>query len=294
MADRTARQTWTLHTQSQVASISKQFVAACALIVVEHGILALDDEVSRWLPSAGAAWDGVTVRHLLTHTSGISHWGDQAGFDASAPTPADERLRLLLAAPHGRPGESFRYSSPGYVVLSAMLTRAAGRPYSELVRELVITPLGLAETQLVSPGSGPVALGYRHGEPVPPWPLGTMPGTGDIWSTAPDLARFIAALHTGALLTPPAQALLHDAGVPIPVSTGDARVRADAYAAGHFVGTVDGKPAYLHPGDNPGYQSLALWLPDSSTVVVVLSNDEADDLELAATESLHDADQQWR
>lgn len=283
-ADRAADRPWTTGTRSQVASISKQFVAACALVLVDRGVLGLDDPVSRHLPGAGPAWDDVTVRQLLTHSSGMSHWGDHPGFAPSAPTPADERLRLFLAARRSGAGE-FRYSSPGYVVLSAMLAAAAGRPYERLAQDLVIEPLGLTATSLGSPGTGPAALGYRAGESVPSWDLGSMPGTGDVWSTVADLARFVAALHTGELLPPSVQVLLHEVRVPYADSS-DSRVRASAYAAGHFVGTVDGQPACLHPGDNPGYQSLALWLPETSTTVVALSNDEADDIESVAADAV--------
>ena len=260
-----------------MASISKQFVAGCALVLVARGELGLDDPVSRHLAAAGSEWDGANVGQLLTHSSGMSHWGDRAGFAPPAPTPSAERLRLFLAAPRSGAGE-FRYSSPGYVVLSAVLAAVAGRSYEHVARELVLEPLGLTATSLGSPGTVPVARGYRAGEPVPSWDLGSMPGTGDVWSTVADLARFVTALHTGELLPPAVQPLLHDVRVPY-ADPGDSRVRASAYAVGHFVGTIDGRPACLHPGDNPGYQSLAAWLPDSATTVVVLSNDEADDIE---------------
>jgi CubicO group peptidase (beta-lactamase class C family) len=290
-ADPAAGGAWTVHTQSQVASISKQFVAACALILVDRGTLQLDGPISRYLPGAGPAWDDISVRQLLTHTAGMTHWSDQPGFDPSTPLRADERLRLFLASPRpASPGEAFRYSSPGYVVLSAVLAAAARQPYERLCRELVITPLGLDETHLGAPGAGPVALGYRQGERVASWDLGAMPGTGDIWSTAVDLARFVSALHTGNLLPPAAQSLLHNVRIPTPVPKSDARIRCHEYAAGHFVGTVNGQSAYLHPGDNPGYQSLAVWLPGSSTAMVLLSNEETADLESLAADAVRQAD----
>jgi CubicO group peptidase (beta-lactamase class C family) len=146
--------------------------------------------------------------------------------------------------------------------------------------------LDLAHTYFNSPGPGPVASGYREGEPVEPWDLGSMPGTGDVWSTADDLAQFVSALHTGGLLPPAAQSWLHGVAVPTPASSSDPRIQGLGYAAGHFIGTVDGQLAYIHPGDNPGYQSLALWLPDSSTAIVVLSNEETADLESIATRQL--------
>jgi CubicO group peptidase (beta-lactamase class C family) len=287
IADRTRGQAWTASTQSQVASISKQIVAASALILVVRGVLDLDDPICRHLPLAGPSWDDVSVRHLMTHTSGMGHWGDQPGFDPSRPTPADERLRLFFASPRTRrAGEAFHYSSPGYIVLSAVLAAAARQPYAALARELVVTPLNLSETQVFSPGLGPVALGYRDGEPVDSWDLASMPGTGDVWSTAEDLARLVSALHSGDLLPPAAQLLLHTVAVPTQVSPSRSRIEAVGYAAGHFIGTVDGQLAYIHPGDNPGYQSLALWLPGSSTAIVILSNEETGDVESVATQML--------
>jgi CubicO group peptidase (beta-lactamase class C family) len=115
-----------------------------------------------------------------------------------------------------------------------------------------------------------------------------MPGTGDVWSTAGDLARFLSALHSGQLLPSTVQPLLHQLRVPHPNSS-EGSIRASAYGAGHFIGTVDGHRARLHPGDNPGYQSLAVWLPETSTVAVVLSNDEAVDIETTALSALREA-----
>jgi CubicO group peptidase (beta-lactamase class C family) len=290
LADRSTGRAWTMDTQSQVASISKQFVAACVLILAERGALDLDDPVSRHLASR-PEWDQVSVGQLLTHSSGMSHWVDRPGFVASTPMQADERLRLFLTGFRPRPAGVFGYSSPGYVVLSAVVAAAAERPYVELVHELVITPLGLAATHLNAPGDGPSARGYCEGEPVQPWDLASMPGTGDVWSTAADLAQFVSALHTGGLLPAAVQPLLREVQVPCPRdSSTNEQIQAHSYAAGHFVGTVGDQIAYIHPGDNPGYQSLALWLPESSTAVVVLSNDDAADVESAAIEALREAD----
>ena len=289
LADRAAGRSWTVDTRSQVASISKQLVAACTLLLVDRGTIDLDQPVTRHLPLSDRHWDEVSVRHLLTHTSGMNHWGDQPGFDVSAPMRGDQRLPLLLAAPRfGRSGDAFRYSSPGYIVLSAVLAAASGTSYQELAHELVVEPLGLADTHLGSPGPGPVALGYRRGEPVEPWDLGEMAGTGDAWSTVGDLARLVSAWHTGALA--PSRTLSLVPHVPVPSrNEREQRIRVHGYRAGHFVGTVDGQPACVQPGDNPGYRSLALWLPESSTTVVALGNEETDDIEQVAAQAARDA-----
>lgn len=296
-ADAATGRGWTPDTPSQIASISKQFVACVALILADQGVLGLDDRVSSLLPGCPAQWSRVSVRQLLNHTSGMRHWGELPGFDPSQTLDPGDRLACLLEAPlSGEPGRSWLYSSPGYVVLGAVLARAAQRPYAALVHTYVLDPLRLDATSVGSAPDG-VARGYRDGVPVPTWPLHTMPGTGDICSTARDLARFLTALHTGALLPGTTQSVLYGDAVDLgdPVDPGDqggppAEIVLKRYGLGHFRATVDRRAAFLHPGDNPGYQALAAWLPDTRTVAVALSNDEADDLERCVVELLRRAD----
>lgn len=280
-ADVEAKLGWTLQTRSQIASISKQFAAALALVLADHGAITLDDSVASVLSGCPAQWGDVSVRQLLAHTSGMSHWCDLPGFDPRQSLGAPERLKKLLAAPLADPpGQTWRYSSPGYIVLSAVLETVGQRPYSQLLSVHIIDRLGLTRTTAGEAGRTGTAHGYKFGEPVAPWPLHTMPGTGDIWSTARDVARFLTALHGGELLPKAVQPRLHDMSVA-QGQAGDrtARIVTDRYGLGHFCGTMDGHFAYLHPGDNPGYQSLAAWLPDTRIVVVALSNDEAEDIE---------------
>jgi CubicO group peptidase (beta-lactamase class C family) len=109
--------------------------------------------------------------------------------------------------------------------------------------------------------------------------LATLPGTGDIWSTAGDLARYTSALRTGELLAPASrqalttpQAALGDETYSI-----DA-IEAHSYGYGYFIGRLNGRSASFHPGDNPGYQSFSASIPDADTSIVVLLNDDAADL----------------
>lgn len=270
---------WTPRTRSQVASISKQLAAAVTLLAVDRGALVLDDTLASLLPDCPAPVRGVSVRQLLTHTSGIRHWCDLPGFDPQQPVEPADRLRRLLRAPLADlPGQSWRYSSPGYLVLAGVLEAATGRAYADLVRDGLLAPLGLAATTVGVAPAVDVALGHRDGRPVPRWPLDRMPGTGDVWSTARDLARFLAALYGGELLPAAVRPLLHDVHVPAP-SAASGALPTSGYGLGHFRGHADGQPAYVVAGDNPGYRSLAAWLPATGTVVVALSNDEGDDLE---------------
>jgi CubicO group peptidase (beta-lactamase class C family) len=194
-----------------------------------------------------------------------------------------DRLALIQQAPLlTEPGTQWRYSSPGYLLAGLIVERASGRLYPDFITERILSPLGLTSTTAGGAPSGTAtARGYRNGEPVVPWDLSAMPGTGDICSTAPDLARFITALHSGHILTGGSLRLLRTPHTPAGTEdgSGDGWLTSQGYGYGQFVGTIAGQTAYFHPGDNPGYQSFAAWIPAHETCVVILANDEATSIE---------------
>lgn len=284
LADAEAGVKCTPQTRFQLCSVSKQFAAAAAMLLAESGRLDLAEPVARWFPGCPPQWQRVTLHHLLTHTAGVRHWGDAAGFDASQPMDPAERVALIQQAPLlTDPGTRWHYSSPGYLLAGHIVARASGQPYAGFLTEQVLVPLGLTSTSAsgLSAGAAP-ARGYRNGQPVTPWPLDVMPGTGDICSTVGDLARFTAAVHSGSLIRQQrfAQAIITP-HVPLPdgQGTSDGWVTCDGYGYGQFIGRIAGHTAYFHPGDNPGYQSLAVWLPGQGACAVILTNDEAADTE---------------
>jgi CubicO group peptidase (beta-lactamase class C family) len=284
LADAEADVKCTPRTRFQVCSVSKQFTAAAAMLLAESGQLDLAEPVARWLPGGPPQWQRVTLHHLLTHTAGVRHWGDAPGFDASQPMDLAERVALVQQAPLlTDPGTRWHYSSPGYLLAGHIVARASGQPYAGFVTGQVLVPLGLTSTSAGGlPAGAAAARGYRNGQPVTPWPLDRMPGTGDICSTVGDLARFTAAVHSGSLIRQQrfAQAMITP-HVPVPdgQGTGDGWVTCDGYGYGQFIGHIAGHTAYFHPGDNPGYQSLAVWLPGQEVCAVILTNDEASDTE---------------
>ncbi len=273
----------TARTRFQLCSVSKQFAAAAALLLVESGQLDLAEPVARWLPAArSSAWQCITLHHLLSHTSGLGHWSDVPGLDPSQLPAAAERLALILQAPlRSEPGATMRYSSPGFMLVGHIVARASGQPYPDFVAGHILSPLGLTCTSIGGvPADGPVARGYLAGQPVPPWDLDTMGGTGDIWSTAGDLTRFTAALHGGALVSAGSLAAMRTPHAPLPADqAGDPQFSSGGYGYGMFTGDFGGHPAYYHPGDNPGYRSFVAWIPDLAASVVLLVNDEDTDVD---------------
>jgi CubicO group peptidase (beta-lactamase class C family) len=274
LADAAAGVPCTPRTRFQLCSISKQFAAAAALLLAEAGRLKLDDPVDRWLPGGPPQWSGVTLHHLLSHTAGVPHWLEAPGLDPAEPVSAAERIQAIQAAPlRTAPGQAWHYSSPGFVLVGLIVERASGRPYARFLTERILGPLALTATSIGGRPPEPAARGYRDGQPVIPFDLAAMAGTGDIWSTAADLARFTAALHGGELL---ANDSLRAMLTPhAPIEDDDETLITTGYGYGMFTGTFAGQAAYYHPGDNPGYQSFSVWLPDLAASLVVLANDES-------------------
>lgn len=255
----------------QIASGSKQFAACAVLLLVDRGQLALDDSVRQHL---GGSWDDVTVHQLLTHTSRLGHWAAIPGLDTSFTAPGDVIVRQILAAPLGEPG--WFYSSPGYILAAKIVEQASGRSYAEFVTTEVFEPLGMsASTIAARPANAAPAL--RDGEPTEEWNLAVTPGAGDAWSTVADLVRFEQGLHADrAILSDDSYRAMLAPHAPVDGSWrwADGWLTGETYGYGVAAGTLGGERAYFHPGDNPGFQSFRVWLPDTRRALVVLTNDE--------------------
>lgn len=279
-----------LGTRFQIASVSKQFTAAAVLLLADRGVLSVDDPVRSWLDGCPAAWEPVTVHHLLTHTSGLPHWHALPGLDLTRAAAASELLESFASAPLlSPPGKRFSYSSPGYVLLGLLIEKATGQPYHAFLARDVLRPLGLAATFSGSPGTEPALAAGRHdGAAVPSFELDTVNlGTGSIWSTVGDLARWDRALASGEVLSDAARQAMFTAHVPL--EDDDGLIRTEGYGYGWFTGTASGHRIYYHPGDQSGFCSLNAWFPDDDVRLAVLSNDGATRLDTIAHDLIRTA-----
>lgn len=271
-------------TRFQAGSISKQFVTAAALSLVEQGQLDLHRPIGRWLPGADAVWAEITLHQLLSHTSGIGHWADVPGLDiTSLPSPTDI-LRLVALAPLShRPGKRWLYSGPGYLLAASIIEIVSGTAYGSFTTARLIDAAGMSASTsghfpLDEPG---VAHAYRAGEAVDVNPaLSALPGTGDLWTTTTDLNRWVSALNERTLLTDASITAMRTNHAAIPAQITDSRgpIVAAGYGYGTRLGTILGHPAIYHSGDNPGYSSILAWLPDINVTIAILTNEEGRDL----------------
>lgn len=276
LADAGAGIACTTQTPFQLCSVSKQFAAAAAMLLVEDGRLDLREPVERWLVDAPAQWRRVTLHHLLSHTAGVPHWLEAPELDPAEPIGIDRLLEIIQRTPlRSEPGAQWHYSSPGYLLVGFIVAKASGQRYRDFLIQRILDPLGLTQTTV---GDAPdsAARGYHDGQPVESFDLDAMPGTGDIWSTAADLTRFTIALHSGELITAGSLRKMVTTHATITdEDDGHPQLATIGYGYGMFTGIFAGHTAFYHPGDNPGYRSMACWIPDRAASVVILVNDEA-------------------
>ena len=273
----------TTATAFQIASVSKSFDAACVMLLVDRGLVSLDDSLPSRVPGAPPEWDAITIRHLLTHTSGLAHWDGVTGLDPFRACAREELIALFAATPlKSRPGERFSYSSLGFVLLADIVGSIAGMSYPSFLASEVLEPLGLEQTRAADPAAGVAAAhGSAAGQPVEPFELATVcVGTGDVWSTTGDLVRWPSALAGADFLRAETRAAIFSG--PAPIGPGEDGVTEVpgltdlAYGYGWYTALFGGERLVFHTGDNPGFASLVAWAPDRDLRVAVLEADQAD------------------
>ena len=269
-------------TQFQIASISKTFTAATVLALVDDARLSLDDRLADWMNDAPEIWSKITLHHLLTHTSGLPHWDGVPALDLHNgsvaqislhrshprrfdPSPAQIGRTAASASSCSRTSPSSPPSAHG---LRWSRNECYGRPTS-------VTPrLPSQPTPQLPPTAARTAA-----RPAPSNSPQSISGTGDIWSTTGDLARWPRVLTATDLLSPSAQQQMLAPQARIMDEEGG--LRDVSYGYGWFIARYGDAPD-LPPGDQAGFTSFLLWAPEAELTVAVLS---ADELELGPLSS---------
>ncbi|HET9445922.1 MAG TPA: serine hydrolase [Steroidobacteraceae bacterium] len=270
LADVEAHVPATPTTNYRLASVSKQFTAAAILLLAEDGRLDLDDRVRKWLPSLPKAAERVTIRHLLTHTSGLIDYEDVIP-DTFQPQLHDaDVLRLLETQDrtYFAPGSGYRYSNSGYALLALIVERASGKTFAAFLRERIFQPLGMTNTVAFEEGISSVSnRAFGHTEEQGRWSrtdqsqTSAVLGDGGIYSSIDDLAKWDAALYDGRLLRPSS---LQAAFKPA-TRTDDPEVEYG------FGWRITGETLW-HSGETVGFRNVIVRYPDRKLTVVVLTN----------------------
>ena len=279
LADLEAGTGVTPQTHFRLASVSKQFTAAAILLLAQDGRLALDDPASKWLPSLPPATRGITVRHLLTHSSGLVDYEElmapeTAGHDGVEQIRDADVLRLLEGEDrlYFAPGSGYRYSNSGYALLALIVERASGRRFAAFLRERIFAPLGMTavayERGISTVPDRAYGYSFEHGR----WrrtdqsSTSAVLGDGGIYASIDDLARWDTALYDDRLLTDAMRADAFTLHTPI---------RDEADVDGYGYGWRIHGDALWHSGETIGFRNVIVRWPKERLTVVVLTNRNA-------------------
>lgn len=262
-------------TRFQIASTTKVLTGMLAMKLAEQGRLALDDALARHLTDLPETWRSITVRQLAGHASGMAPAPMPSSFEDMAAALSAARAVPLAA----KPGERVAYGSFDFTVLAAVLEKAGGAPFETLLRERVLTPLGLQDAAFdharISPDQavrswdllprrattsrpeGGVMRAYTFHYPAYAY------AAGGLFASIRDLAALLQAVDRRQFLSP---AAYEQMWTPCPLSDGT----GGGFGVGWTIGTVAGRRAVGHSG-GPALSDL-LYFPDERLGVVVLTN----------------------
>ena len=267
----------------QTGSVGKQFTSMAVMMLVEQGKIGLDDKLAKYIPESPAIWNEVTIRNLLTHTSGISDYGGEEdlmgkGVINFRKDYAEEDLIKAFATMKMdfQPGEKWNYSNTGYVLLGIVIHRVTGEFYGDYLQQRIFKPLGMTSTRIISEAdiipqrSG----GYRLDKgdlKNQDWVAPSLNTTADgaLYTNVLDLAKWDGALREKKFVTPSSYELMWS-----PVKLNDGKTYP--YGFGWFLEDRGGFKAVSHTGSWQGFTMAINRYEKDGLTVIVMTNLDSD------------------
>lgn len=272
LADRNRKIPATPETVYKIASVSKQFIATGIMLLVQEGRLRVDDPINKYLEGTPAAWKDITVRHLLTHTSGIVR--EAPGYDPSRILSDAEVVKSSYAVPlRFAPGEKWEYGNVSYFALAEIMRFVAGQPWTEYLNEKVFKPSGMRATFPTNTKERVPnrAVGYADNDKLltaDDWPA--LRPSGAFLSTVLDLAKWDAVLYTDKIISEPSRRQMW---TPVRLNDGT----TSPYGFGWELQSPPGRTLVHHSGGMPGFRAMfARYMNDRVTVIVLMNLDDVD------------------
>ena len=263
-------------------SITKQFTATAIMLLAEEGKLSLDDSIAKYFPEAPTALKAVTIRHLLTHTSGISDVSDgtdetngaKSVVDFHREYTEDELAHAYLAQPlASQPGTKWSYCNACYDLLGFVVHRVTGKPYGEFLRERIFAPLGMTTTRVFSyadiipnraSGYGLVDGVWKNAPRW--WSQSILSGAaGGLWMNVLDLAKWDAALYSERIIK---RSSLEAMWTPVPLDDGSAYPGG----MGWFIASAKGHRLVFHTDGGPGDSGVISRYLDDRLTIIIMTN----------------------
>src|SRR5215510_3485598 len=256
----------------KIGSVSKQFIATGIMLLMQEGRISLADPVSKFLEGTPDTWKEITVRHLLTHTSGIVR--EAPGFDPLKVQNDADVIKTAYPLPlRFAPGEKWEYCNVGYFALAEIIRKISGKPWGDYLNERLFTPLEMNATRTTNMTElvQNRANGYvwRDGKLRNADIYFALRPSGAFLSSVLDLAKWDAALYSDKILK---QSTRDQMWSPVKLNNG----ASHPYGFGWELGAVGGHRRVQHGGALPGFRaSIARFVDDKLTVVVLTNGDNA-------------------
>jgi D-alanyl-D-alanine carboxypeptidase len=260
----------------QIGSVTKQFTSAAILRLAERGALSLDDRIETFVPEFNPRGATITLRQLLSHTSGVRRSWYLPGPPWPDLTAPVTRAQVIQALNSGQlldspPGTKWSYSNAAYLLLGYAIESITGTSYADFIHTEFALPLGLMDTGVCGTSNLPLPEGYGlinakwtrlpSLHPSVPW------SAGSLCSTASDLARWSHLLASGYAMLPASYATM-----TTPARFADNTVVPNGYALGVVADDMLGQPAVYHDGAIDGFESFLLYFPNQDVAIAVLTN----------------------
>ena len=263
----------TTDTRFRLASVTKQFTATAIEILEERGELSYEDRVSRYLPTLSPQLEAITIRHLLTHSSGLIDYEDLIPDDATTQIHDRDVLALLESTDrlYFDPGESYRYSNSGYALLALIVEKVSGQSFSKFLEKEIFIPLSMGSVAHVEGVTQVEKRAYGHAIDGDSWIRRDQSITsavlwdGGVYASVEDLAKWDAALEDARLVS---RETLRIAETPH-VSTDQTGV---SYGFGWRISEHRGHRQIWHSGETSGFRNVLIRFPDQRLTVIVLTN----------------------
>jgi CubicO group peptidase (beta-lactamase class C family) len=258
----------TPHSVFKVGSVSKQFLASGMMLLVQDGKVRLDDPVRKYFEDAPAAWDGIQIRNLLSHTSGLPTEG--LAFD---PLKEQADILVIRSSFQGAllfaPGEKWHYSNLAYFTAAEILARVSAEPWPDFLNSRIFRPFRMDSTRTTSPtdliANRSDGYEWADGKTMRAREYLALRPSGAFVSTVEDLAKWDAALYTDEPLT---KTTREQMWTPITLNNG----HSSGYGLGWEVRTRAGNRVVYHGGALPGFRAFFARFPEARVSVIVLAN----------------------
>ncbi len=274
MANVEEHQPITTITNFRLASVTKQFTAMCMMILAERGLLSYEDSLAKFFPDFPSYGRAITVRHLLTHTSGLVDYESLIPDSQTVQVMDKDCLELLkkvdtLCFP---PGTKFQYSNTGYAFLALIIEKVSGKRFADFLNENIFEKVGMTTTVAFENGISTVAnRAYGYSFKDDQWTrtdqsvTSAVLGDGGIYSNVEEMARWVSALYNATLISPATQRAAWTEGKLNDGTSID-------YGFGWRLETYQSFRHPYHGGDTRGFRTNIQLFPEQKLMVVILTN----------------------